>query len=52
MFTHDVAQAKRVADDITFIHDGRIEEQSPATDFFNNPASHASRAYLDGRLLV
>jgi len=52
LVTHDVAQAKRVADDITFIHDGRIEEQSPASDFFNNPASHASRAYLDGRLLV
>jgi tungstate transport system ATP-binding protein len=52
LVTHDVAQAKRVADDITFIHDGRIEEQSPAGEFFNNPASHASRAYLDGRLLV
>ena len=52
LVTHDVAQAKRVADDITFIHDGRIEEQTPATEFFDNPASPASRAYLDGRLLV
>jgi tungstate transport system ATP-binding protein len=52
LVTHDVAQAKRVADDITFIHDGRIEEQTPATAFFDNPASPASRAYLDGRLLV
>jgi tungstate transport system ATP-binding protein len=52
LVTHDVTQAKRVADDITFIHDGRIEEQTPATEFFSNPASPASRAYLDGRLLV
>ncbi|MDH5558789.1 MAG: ATP-binding cassette domain-containing protein, partial [Alphaproteobacteria bacterium] len=52
LVTHDVAQAKRVADDITFIHDGRIEEQTPAADFFDKPASPASRAYLDGRLLV
>ena len=52
LVTHDVAQARRVADDITFIHDGRIEEQAPATEFFDNPSSHASRAYLDGRLLV
>ena len=52
LVTHDVAQAKRVADDITFIHDGRIEEQTPASEFFDNPASPASRAYLDGRLLV
>lgn len=52
LVTHDVAQAKRLADDITFIHDGRIEEQTPAAQFFDNPASPASRAYLDGRLLV
>jgi len=52
LVTHDVAQAKRVADDITFIHDGRIEEQTPAEIFFDNAASPASRAYLDGRLLV
>jgi tungstate transport system ATP-binding protein len=52
LVTHDVAQAKRIADDITFVHDGRIEEQTPANEFFDNPASPASRAYLDGRLLV
>ena len=32
LVTHDVAQARRVADDITFIHDGRIEEQAPAAE--------------------
>jgi len=52
LVTHDVAQAKRIADDITFIHDGRIVEQSPATAFFKDPQSPAGRAYLDGRLLV
>jgi ABC-type tungstate transport system substrate-binding protein/ABC-type multidrug transport system ATPase subunit len=52
LVTHDVAQAKRVADDITFIHDGRIDEQAPAAAFFEDPQSPASRAYLDGRLLV
>ena len=52
LVTHDLAQAKRVADDITFIHEGRIAEQTPTVAFFDNPASHAGRAYLDGRLLV
>ena len=52
LVTHDVAQAKRIADDITFIHDGRIVEQSPAGAFFKDPQSPAGRAYLDGRLLV
>ena len=52
LVTHDVAQARRLADDITFIHDGRIAEQAPASVFFDSPSSDASRAYLDGRLLV
>lgn len=52
LVTHDVAQARRLADDITFIHDGRIAEQAPASEFFDNPSSDASRAYLDGRLLI
>jgi len=52
LITHDVAQAKRLADDITFLHDGRIVEQAPAAEFFANPSSNASRAYLEGRLLI
>jgi len=52
LVTHDVAQAKRLADDITFLHDGRIVEQAPANRFFENPGSAASRAYLEGRLLI
>ncbi len=52
LVTHDIAQAKRLADDVTFLHDGRIVEQAPAADFFEQPASSAGRAYLDGRLLI
>ncbi len=52
LVTHDVAQAKRLADDITFIHDGRIVEQAPADSFFDHPASEAGHAYLEGRLLI
>lgn len=52
LVTHDIAQARRLADDVTFLHDGRIVEQAPAADFFEQPASSAGRAYLDGRLLI
>lgn len=52
LITHDIAQAKRLADDITFLHDGRIVEWTPAASFFDNPASKAGRAYLEGRLLI
>ncbi|UCH74820.1 MAG: ATP-binding cassette domain-containing protein [Rhodospirillales bacterium] len=52
LVTHDVAQARRLADDVTFLHDGRIVEQTPAASFFDKPSSSAGRAYLDGRLLI
>lgn len=52
LITHDVAQAKRLADDITFLHEGRIVEQAPAAEFFARPSSNAGRAYLEGRLLA
>lgn len=52
LITHDIAQAKRLADDITFLHEGRVVEQGPAASFFETPASKAGRAYLEGRLLI
>jgi tungstate transport system ATP-binding protein len=52
LITHDVGQAKRLADDITFLHEGRVAERAAAASFFDNPASDAGRAYLEGRLLI
>jgi len=52
LVTHDIAQARRLADDVTFLHEGRIVEQTPAASFFDHPKSSAGRAYLDGRLLI
>lgn len=50
--THDIGQARRMADDVVFLHRGRVAEHSRATDFFPTPRSAAARDYLDGRLLV
>ncbi len=52
LVTHDLNQAKRIADEIIFIHHGRIIEQTPSPLFFNNPTSNHGRSYLDGGLLV
>ena len=52
LVTHDVAQAKRLADEVVFVHHGRITERAPAGRFFESPASEAARAYLDGRIVV
>jgi len=49
--THNVAQARRLARRILFLHDGRIVEDRPAADFFLSPQSVAARSYLDGESL-
>ena len=50
--THDLGQARRLADDVVFLDSGRLAEQSSAQTFFNNPLSQAARDYLDGRLVL
>ncbi len=52
LVTHDVGQARRLADDVIFLNRGRVLEQSPAQEFFDTPASDAAAAYLAGRLLL
>lgn len=52
LVTHDLGQAKRMADEVIFLHRGRVVETAPASDFFAAPASGAAQAYLDGRLLI
>ncbi|WP_338110936.1 ATP-binding cassette domain-containing protein [Roseivivax marinus] len=50
--THDVGQARRMADDVVFLFRGRVEEHRPAADFFRAPASQAARDYLDGNIVI
>lgn len=49
--THDIGQARRMADDVVFLHRGRIVEHSPARNFFPTPQSETARDYLSGRLV-
>jgi tungstate transport system ATP-binding protein len=50
--THDVGQARRLADDVVFLHRGRLAEHTPAHRFFERPDSQEARDYLAGRLLL
>jgi tungstate transport system ATP-binding protein len=50
--THDLGQARRLADDIIFLHQGRVEERSPAEPFFEGPRSDVAKAFLEGRIVV
>ena len=50
--THDTGQARRMADDVVFLHGGRVIEHSPAPAFFPDPQTQAARDYLQGRIVV
>ncbi len=49
--THDSAQARRIATDILFMHDGQILERGEAARFFDAPGTAAARAFLAGDLV-
>jgi len=51
MTTHDLGQARRLADEVVFLHRGRLVERAPAERFFEAPASAEARAFLKGDLL-
>ncbi len=52
LVTHDIGQARRLADDVIFMANGRVTEVSDAADFFSAPASAEARAYLNGQLIL
>jgi tungstate transport system ATP-binding protein len=51
MTTHNLVQAKRLADDILFLHAGRVTERTPAREFFATPRSVEATAFLEGERL-
>ncbi|MCA3418438.1 MAG: ATP-binding cassette domain-containing protein [Roseomonas sp.] len=51
MTTHDLAQARRLAGDVVFLHRGSVLEQALAEAFFEQPASATARAFLRGELV-
>src|SRR3989442_3267341 len=51
MTTHNLAQAKRLADGIFFLHGGRLVEHAPAGDFFRAPRSPEAASYIEAERL-
>lgn len=52
LVTHDIGQAHRLADDVAFMHNGRVLEYSAAAVFFDAPSSPEAKAYLEGRIVI
>ncbi|MBL8386315.1 MAG: ATP-binding cassette domain-containing protein [Burkholderiales bacterium] len=50
LVTHHRGLARRFAEQVVFLHEGRIAEQATVTDFFARPRSAAAHAYLEGDL--
>jgi tungstate transport system ATP-binding protein len=50
MTTHNLGLARRVADDILFLHEGRLAERATTEDFFTAPRSPEAAAFLKGAL--
>jgi tungstate transport system ATP-binding protein len=51
MTTHDLGQARRLADEVLFLHRGKLVEHAAAETFFDGPRSPEAAAFLNGDLL-
>lgn len=51
MTTHDLGQARRLADDVVFLVNGRLVERAPAREFLEQPRSHEAAAFVNGELI-
>jgi tungstate transport system ATP-binding protein len=50
MTTHDLAQARRLADEILFISGGRLVDHAPVERFFAQPSTPEASAFIKGEL--
>jgi tungstate transport system ATP-binding protein len=50
MTSHNLGQVARLADEVVFIHCGRLLERQPAASFFTKPRTDEARRFLQGAL--
>jgi polar amino acid transport system ATP-binding protein len=46
LVTHEMGFARKIADQVAFLAEGRVMEQGPAGEFFNNPQSLVAQRFL------
>ncbi len=51
MVTHNVFQARRIADQVIFINQGRIVEMGPTEKIFSAPDHENTRLFVEGRMV-
>jgi tungstate transport system ATP-binding protein len=50
LVTHNLGQARRMGDEILFLHQGRMAERVSSDTFFRRPQSDEARRFLEGEL--
>ena len=51
MATHDLGQARRLADDVAFLLHGKLQASADAPTFFSSPPTPEADAFLQGRIV-
>ena len=52
LVTHDIGQARRIADEVVFLYRGRVDAFDRAVSFFDAPGSAKARAFIEGRIVL
>jgi len=52
LVTHDLGQAKRLADEVVFMYRGRIAEHTDKHHFFAAPVSAPAQAFVEGHIVL
>jgi tungstate transport system ATP-binding protein len=50
MSTHNLGQARRLGDEVIYLHQGRLIERAAVERFFKQPASQEAAAFIKGEL--
>src|SRR5919108_34065 len=50
MATHNLGQARRLGDEVIYLHQGRVVERAPADKFFSQPTTAEAAAFIKGEL--
>ena len=50
MATHNLGQARRLGDEVIYLHQGRVVERAPVDRFFSQPATAEAAAFIKGEL--
>ena len=50
MATHNLGQARRLGDEVIYLHQGRVLERAPVEQFFSRPATAEAAAFIKGEL--